>query len=157
SSGYIGPFELEGLEFSEDNLTRSRRIARNTAHILALESQLGVVEDASYGSYHLENLTHHYAQEAWGFMQKLLAQESLQPFIENEAKQVREERLKRLRVRKHVLAGVNDFPDARERLNLPTLPKFTTFRVAQEFELLRLRVENLSTAPKVHIALYGHY
>ena len=156
SSGYQILFDVETNFVDPIHTDRSRRMARNSAHILALESMLGIVEDASFGSYHLENLTQSYALEAWSLMQKLL---SLSPqerglWLKGEIQNVSEERLLRLQMRKDVLSGINDFPDGKERLQLQvTAPSF--FRTARPFELLRLRMESLSHLPSVQIIYQG--
>jgi hypothetical protein len=64
SSGYNIIHELETENYSQDeHFERSLRMARNTSHVLALESMLGVVEDAAFGSFHLESLTQNLCEE----------------------------------------------------------------------------------------------
>jgi hypothetical protein len=123
-----------------------------------LESMLGVVQDPAYGSFHLENLTQHYAEEAWKLMQKILAlsDKEEETFLAQISGEVSTQRLNQIKTRKMVLAGINDFPDAKEALNLELKPtKF--FRLARGFEALRLKMQSLAQKPKVHIALYGDY
>lgn len=152
SSGYNTIFELESENITHSEHTeRSRRMCRNTTHILALESMLGVVEDASYGSFHLENLTEYFCQEAWALMQKLLQGHDL----DSDIKKIRDQRLQMLRTRKSVMSGTNDYPDRTEKLKI-TLKAPELFRVGREFEELRLKVESLK-APEVFVALYGEY
>ncbi len=159
SAGYqtIFEFETDSSEFEHEE--RSRRMARNSSHILSLESMLGVVEDASYGSYHLENLTEEYASEAWKLMQKLLPMNASQSsdFFTRETTVVREQRQTNLSTRRHVLAGVNDFPDTKDHLKLKTLLSSRFFRTGREFEELRLRMENLIDRPDVYIGILGDY
>lgn len=153
SAGYNTIFELETDNHPEqEHVERSRRMARNTTHILALESMLGVVEDAAYGSFHLENLTEALCEESWKLMQSLLAGANL----ENEITQVREKRLEMVKTRKTIMSGMNDYPDVKEHLKLQ-FKKPTVFRVARIFEELRLRMENIPNRPKVYVALYGEY
>jgi hypothetical protein len=59
-----------------------------------------------------------------------------------------------VKTRKDVLAGINDYPDAKEQLGL-TLKKVDTFRVARIFEEIRLKVESLKNKPKVEILFQG--
>lgn len=157
SSGYQAVAELETEEKS-DHAERSLRMARNTTHILGLESMLGMVEDAAYGSFHLEALSQEYAQAAWKLMQELLVkpESERKTYLDQELSKVREQRLDRVKSRKDVLAGMNDFPDARERLNLK-LKAPAVFRVARSFEELRLKVETLKDPPKVQVVLKGDY
>jgi methylmalonyl-CoA mutase len=160
STGYQTLFDLEFPDLVDDEHSeRSRRMARNTSHILALESMLGIVQDAAYGSYHLESLSENYASEAWTLMQKILPLEPTQRkiFLDHEIKPVREARLELVKTRKHILAGMNDFPNAKEKLEIKKLPQGSFFRVSREFENLRLMMENSSTKPRVFIALYGDY
>ncbi len=157
SSGYQALFDMETDEHSDHN-ERSLRMARNTTHILSLESMLGMVEDAAYGSFHLETLSQEYAKNAWSLMQELLIKPAAdrKAFLENELSKVREQRLEKVKTRKDILAGMNDFPDARERLNIK-LKNPAVFRVARGFEELRLKVEGLQDPPRVQILLKGDY
>jgi hypothetical protein len=159
SSGYQLIFDLVQKQSREsEHDERSLRMARNTSHILALESMLGIVQDAAYGSFHLEELTQHYAAEAWSLMQRLLPlnQDDRKKLLKEEISQVQEQRLVALQTRRHVLTGVNDFPDRKEKLELN---EFSTpfFRVAAQFEELRLRMDRSPKRPKVFIALFGDY
>ncbi len=152
SAGYNSLLELEARNLvTDDHVERSRRMGRNTGHILALESMLGVVDDAAYGSYHLENLTQALCQEAWSLMQRLLGGADLTP----ELARVREERLRLVQHRRLVFSGINDYPDVKEELRVE-LKSPTVFRVARCFEELRLRMEKLPR-PQVYVALFGDY
>jgi hypothetical protein len=157
SSGYEAVFSMEASS-SPEHEERSFRMARNTSHILALESMLGVVEDGAYGSYHLENLTQQYAKRAWELMQKMLSLSSSDraSWVESEVSLVREQRRQRIQTRKDILAGINDFPDASEQLLIELNPS-KIFRVARDFEELRLRTQKLKDPPQVEILLQGSY
>ncbi|MFL5783140.1 MAG: methylmalonyl-CoA mutase family protein [Bacteriovoracaceae bacterium] len=159
SSGYQSLMELETDAAEKEHEERSRRLSRNTGHILSLESTLGIVEDASYGSYHLESLTEEYAREAWALMQKLVVMKDneISDYMMSITTPVREERMKKFATRKHVLAGVNDFPDLKDTLSLKTTPKSRFFRTARVFEELRLRMENATKRPEVYLGIYGDY
>ena len=156
SSGYQIVFDLETEDRDLEHDERSQRMARNTSHILGLESMLGLVDDAAFGSYHLEELTDHYAQGAWKLMQVLLSfdENEKKVFLNKEIQKIKIERLNRIKVRKDVLAGINDYPDQKEKLNI-TLKEPRSFRVARIFEELRLRVEKLKVKPKVEILTQG--
>lgn len=151
SSGYQSIIELETDLGEPDHADRSHRMARNTAHILALESMLGVVEDAAFGSYHLENLTEELAKSSWELMQKSSVDD-----LKDQAKAVALEREKRVETRKHVVAGMNDFPDVKETLHLTSINK-RFYRVSHRFEELRLKMEKASQRPSVYIAIFGDY
>lgn len=158
SSGYQVLFELESEEPRSEHTERSLRMARNTCHILGLESMLGMVQDAASGSYHLEALTNKLTSEAWAMMQALIARTPAErhAWLDAECARVREVRTERLKTRKDVLAGLNDFPDAGETLNIMLKPEHS-FRVARPFEELRLRAEKLKNKPTVQIVLKGDY
>lgn len=159
SSGYNAILELETSGAAEmEHVERSRRMARNTSHVLALESMLGVVEDAAFGSYHLESLTNSLAFEAWELMQTMIGmnESELNAYLDKETSLVREKRLEMVKTRKHVMSGMNDFPDVKEHLKLK-LKKPTVFRVARIFEDLRLSMENVKHKPSVYVALFGEY
>jgi hypothetical protein len=159
SAGYQVLFDLETNHRDPEHAERSRRMARNTSHILALESMLGVVEDASYGSYHLESLTEEYAKEAWTLMQKILplSEKEVSEFFMKESASVRETRQKNLSTRRHVLTGVNDFPDTKDHLGLAALPVARFFRTGRIFEELRLKMETVKDKPEVYLAIFGDY
>lgn len=152
SAGYNTILELESENTNHgEHSERSLRMARNTAHVLALESMLGVVEDAAFGSYHLESLTQYLCEESWKLMQEMLGGKDLS----EEVSKVREERLKMVKTRKTVMSGMNDYPDVKEALNVELkTPK--VFRVARPFEELRLRMEKIKR-PEVCIGIYGDY
>ena len=156
SSGYQIIFDLETNMDDQVHNERSLRMARNTSHILNLESTLGLVNDAAYGSYHLENLSHQYAEAAWKLMQVLLSFDRVKraEFLQAEVLKISDLRLNRVKTRKDVLAGINDYPDAKEQLGL-TLKKVDRFRVARIFEEIRLKVESLKNRPKVEILFQG--
>lgn len=152
SSGYNAIIELEAEGVKEDeHFERSRRMARNTSHVLALESLLGIVSDASYGSFHLENLTLGFCEESWKTMQRILKGEDLAA----EIKKVSDEKELRIMTRKSVMSGINDYPDRSETLNLK-LKAPHVFRQARKFEELRLEMESMKK-PEVYIALFGDY
>ena len=152
STGYNALFETEvTLVPDDEHRERSRRMARNTSHILALESMLGIVEDASHCSYHLENLTHYYCLESWKLMQRLESGEDLSP----EIMKTREKKLQMIKFRKKIFSGINDFPDANERLEIG-LKDLTYFRAPRIFEELRLKMEKIKK-PQVYVALFGDY
>ncbi len=159
SSGYNVLFDLETDAKVDEHTDRSRRMARNTSHVLALESMLGTVTDAAHGSFHLENLTQHLCESAWKKFQELVALDAatLRTTIDAEAATVRAKRLELVKTRKHVQAGMNDYPDVSEVLNLKVSPRHKVFRAASAFEDLRLKVEGLGKKPEVQVALFGEY
>ncbi|MGE3610032.1 MAG: methylmalonyl-CoA mutase family protein [Bacteriovoracaceae bacterium] len=161
SAGYDSLFEIEIDDYQAhpEHTERSRRMARNTTHILALESMLGVVQDPSFGSFHLESLSQYYAKEAWSLMQKTinLDERSCLQYFSESISSIRNQRLDNIKMRRHVLAGVNDFPNVKENLNLKHRPKEKFFRSARIFEELRIEMENSPVRPKVYLLINGDY
>lgn len=159
--GYTAPFELEVGSVDSDHLARSRRMARNTTHILSLESMLGMVQDAAAGSYHLESLTEYFGRESWKGMQALVGQNRAEQaeFFEREVALVRAERTQQFNRRQLILSGVNDYPNIQEKLNLSRPLNPVGFRVAREFERLRLRIEKLTDLQRrpVRVLFWGDY
>jgi hypothetical protein len=104
----------------------------------------------------LENLSDQYAEGAWKLMQVLLALDPVQrkEFLNTEILKVQEIRQTRVKTRKDVLAGINDYPDGKELLGI-SLKKAKVFRVARIFEEIRLQVETLDQKPKVMMVLQG--
>ncbi len=158
SSGYQSIFELETSDMSKEHSARSNRIARNTSHILALESLLGVVGDAAFGSYHIESLTQELCEKSWNTMQEFLPISEKQHSEEmmKVTTPVREERRRQMNTRKMVVAGINDFPDSLEELKDISIKK-RFYRLAHDFEELRLKMQKSPQRPEVTIALFGDY
>jgi methylmalonyl-CoA mutase len=111
---------------------------------------LGVVQDPAHGSYHLENLTSHYARSAWEMMRTKSKAEIL-----DEARKSGDAQVLQMKNRKTVLAGINDYADVKEVLNVES--KAHGFRLAREFENLRLKMISLKKKPEVQIVLHGDY
>ena len=160
--GYMTPFELEApSHLDPEHLVRSRRMSRNTSHILSLESMLGMVQDAAAGSYHLESLTDYYASEGWKGMQNLISisEAEQKSYWGEKLKKTQDERLKQFNHRKLILSGINDFPNKNEVLGISSPLVQNSFRLARSLEELRLRVEKLKPSQKkdVRIAFWGDY
>jgi Methylmalonyl-CoA mutase len=156
SSGYQTIFHLEVGELSPEHDENSYRIARNSSHVLALESMLGIVEDAAFGSFHLDTLTQTYAEEAWKLMQVILPlnQAERKKIMYDEVLKVQNDRINALKKRKKIISGINDFPDSKEKLRVK-LKKGQWNRPARIFEELRLQVEEIPTKRKVKILIFG--
>jgi hypothetical protein len=156
SSGYQTIFHLEVEDFSTEHDENSFRIARNSSHVLALESMLGIVEDAAFGSFHLDTLTQTYAEEAWKLMQVILPlnQAEREKIMSDGILQVQNERIISIKKRKKIISGINDFPDSKEKLNVK-LKKGQWNRPARIFEELRLQVEDIPAKKKVKILIFG--
>lgn len=159
SSGFLDLFNKLGIQSTEEESSRSRLMARNTCHVLALESMLGVVEDAAFGSFHLESLTQRFATEAWSLMQELLplSEKDREKKILEVSSVARTEKIKRMNTRKHVITGINDFADPNEVIPLKKMPEERTFRLSKNYEELRLRMSQVKNKPSVFLGILGDY
>jgi methylmalonyl-CoA mutase len=157
----VKPFDAAfktATEFSE-------RIARNQQIILKEESHFNKVTDAAAGSYFIENLTDKIAAEAWrifleiedagGFIQALQ-----KGVIQTMVREMQQTRLQNVATRKETILGTNQFPNALEKaddavcecakqvwdmtLEGAEIETIKPFRMAMEFENLRLEVEEFS-------------
>jgi hypothetical protein len=156
SSGYQHLFQLAGIR-ELDHEVRSLRLARNSFHILSLESMLGVVQDPSSGSYHIDKMTNYYAEQSWGKMQQWLnlSAEKILEDILNESQESFLKRKESFNHRRFVLTGINDYPDSKEILGISNLPNFSFKRTAHHLEELRVRAQNLKTRPHVCLGIIG--
>ena len=102
-AGSVGGADRMTLPSHEFNVVHDRplaeRIARNTQHVLRLESGLDQVSDAAAGSYYLESLTNGTAIKAWRTFQDIEEQGGLPEALESGWLQttIRKERERRLR------------------------------------------------------------
>lgn len=158
----------------------SRRLAQNTALVLALEGGLSRVADPAGGSWTVEGLTEGLADAAWGELQAVerqggigaaLRAGSVQEAIAA-ARAAREERVRR---RKEPITGVSEFPlldeapvalDPRPPAPTPAAPlggervtRLEPARTADPFERLRDRSDAHLAAtgarPRIVLACLG--
>ncbi len=167
----ILPFDIfykEPDEFSE-------RIARNQQLLLKEESYFDKVEDASAGSYYIENLTDSIASEAWklfveiedkGGYLKALKEGFVQQLVNESANKKR----KAVATRRVNLLGTNEYPNITEQVssNIKRIKEYDLkaedtlvepiqlFRGANEYEALRLATENSGKQPKVFMLTFGN-
>jgi methylmalonyl-CoA mutase len=136
----------------------SDRIARNQQLILKEESYLNKVADPGAGSYYIENLTHSMAHHAWALFQEVEAKGGMiecvkTGFIQDQVMMIRRQKEADIAQRKIVLIGTNQYPNTQETmLNSVEMAvedestespykKLTHFRIASEFEMVRLATE----------------
>ena len=98
-----------------------RRVARNTQHVLRLESGLDRVQDPAAGSYAIESLTKQLAEEAWAELQRLEA-EGLAESLRSETfhqriEAVAEQRDLAVDSRRLPLLGISEFANLGEPLS----------------------------------------
>ena len=136
----------------------SARVALTTQLILQNESELGEVMDPASGCYSLENLTQELANKAWSEMQHLqgLSVESRVAYLKESTKHHWNEIQDKFKKRKIVQAGVNDFAQVDEAVELkPRWQLNDHVRLGRDFEELRLQMGN--SHPQVMIRVVGDY
>ena len=166
----VTPFDKafrETTDFSE-------RIARNTQIILKEEAHLDKVDDPSAGSYYIESLTGSIAGNAWklfleieddGGYLKAIQSGRIQEMVNNMAAQ----RDMNIAIRKEILLGTNQFPNAQEKIHEDYTEKqaneatgengislLKKYRGAESFEVLRIKTEKSGLEPKVFLLNYGN-
>ncbi len=153
----------------------AERIAVNQQLLLKEESHFDKVIDPASGSYYIENLTVSLAEQAWklfleteevGFY-NALKEGTVQDAINASGKA----RLDAVAKRREIMLGTNQFPNFTEKMNdklgdfepcrskgeygEPTLKKLNCYRLADEFNELRLATERAKT-PKVFMLTIGN-
>ncbi|MDT4999998.1 MAG: methylmalonyl-CoA mutase [Mycobacterium sp.] len=122
--------------------TFARRMARNTQLLLLEESHVGRVLDPAGGSWHVEDLTRHLAEQAWKHFQDVESRGGFvdaRDYIAAEIGQVRDRRADDIAHRRTALTGVNEYPNLAEaplpdRTDTPVVARY-----AAGFEALRDR------------------
>lgn len=102
----------------------SRRLARNTHHVLMEECHIHRVADPARGSWYLESLTNELAQRAWIILQAIESRggmgRALQSgWIAEQIDSAFAPRLKNVATRKDQIVGVSEFANLREHLPTP--------------------------------------
>ncbi|MBS0189066.1 MAG: acyl-CoA mutase large subunit family protein [Planctomycetes bacterium] len=97
-----------------DPSARARRLARNTQHILQLESHLHRVGDAGGGSWYIESLTDSLANKAWEIFQQIERLGGIRACLESgwvrrEIDAAAAPRARNLMTRKDGVLGVSEF------------------------------------------------
>ncbi|MCU1700517.1 MAG: methylmalonyl-CoA mutase, heterodimeric type, beta chain [Mycobacterium sp.] len=120
----------------------ARRMARNTQLLLLEESHVGRVLDPAGGSWHVEDLTRHLAEQAWKHFQDVESRGGFvdaRDYVAAEIGQVRDRRADDIAHRRTAITGVNEYPNLAEA----PLPAQTdtpgVARYAAGFEALRDR------------------
>lgn len=99
---------------------RARRIARNTATILAEESHLLRVADPAGGSWFIEKLTRELAEKAWQILQSIEDQGGMTAclrsgWISQQLAESLAAREKNITTRRETVIGVSEFPQLDEQ------------------------------------------
>ena len=142
----------------------STRLARNIQHILKHESYLDKVADPAGGSYYIEHLTQKLITEAWacfqeieeagGYAVSLHSGHIDQLLIDSQLKKQGD-----IAKRKRVFIGVNEFPNADERLGNSDQSMHIGDEGPASFERLRLKTDQWSLAnerrPQAFLLAFG--
>ena len=156
-----------------DSSNFSERIARNQQLLLKEESYFDKIADPSAGSYYIENITDSIINEAWKLFLEIenkggYLAAAKAGFIQKLVKESAEAKAKNIAQRRSSLLGTNQFPNVSEFVakDIDESKAFADssrdsdsikmFRVAQEFEALRLETEKSGKRPKVFMLTYGH-
>jgi methylmalonyl-CoA mutase len=166
----ITPSSFDILKEVYANLKLSsvgQRQSRNMLHVLNEESGLSKVLDASKGSYTVESLTMSLVEQSFELFKSfeetgtLLAQMSE---FSDAVKSNGKLRLEEVKKRKLILSGINDYANVEESLskemkNISIIKNesnlFPHIRLAQDFEQLRFRLEQMKIPKKVKVVLFG--
>ena len=153
----------------------SRRVARNTQHVLLEECRLGHVADPAGGAWFVEKLTRDLADKAWAIMQQLEAKGGIAEAMRTGVLQemvaaARTERERAIAARRETITGVSDYPlldaampetdagafssakPAPDGGTEQTIAPLAPIRWAAAFERLRDRAEAQAKRPAVFFA-----
>jgi methylmalonyl-CoA mutase len=153
----------------------TERLARNIQLLQQKEAHFNKVQDPAAGSYYIENLTDNIAEKSWKlFLDIENSGGFIQAFKDNIIQDIIDDtiatRKKKLSTRKEVLVGTSQYPNKDDRIdeniNLNRLfdsqkkdtgngRPLRLFRIAEEFEALRIKTEKSKTIPKVFLLTIG--
>jgi methylmalonyl-CoA mutase len=155
----------------------AERIARNTQIILKEESYFDKVVDPAGGSYYIENLTASIAEHAWSLFKEIEDKGGyIEAFkagiIQEKVNETANKRNHNIASRKEVILGVNQYPNASEKMDakydadtiITKVDKMDDaiaeplkpYRGAEEIELLRLKTDQSAKTPKVFLLTIGN-
>ena len=155
----------------------SERIARNQQLILKEEAYFDKVADPAAGSYYIENLTNLIAENAWKLFLEIEDQGGFlaclkSGFIQTKLSESATRRKSDIATRKTILLGTNQYPNTQEkisetadikklfdkRLFEPELivDPIVLFRGSEQYDKLRIAVDNASRRPVVFLLPIGN-
>ncbi|MFO7653745.1 MAG: methylmalonyl-CoA mutase family protein [Candidatus Krumholzibacteriia bacterium] len=107
----------------------ARRLARNTHTILREESHLAAVVDPAGGSWYVERLTADLGDLAWSIFQEIEGDGGMMAAlasgeIQGRIAAVADERARKAALRRSVIVGTNQYPDATEKTPAPNVPHY---------------------------------
>ena len=166
----ILPFDITYKEPDEF----SYRIAKNVQILLKQESYFDKITDPAGGSYYIETLTKELANKSWKLFLELEETNGYLANIENNKIQNLIEETTKIRKQKiataqHSILGTNKYPNPKETLGNKATKKLfqetpenknfkllNPHREAEEFEKLRIAIEQSKKKPKVFLFTYGN-
>ncbi len=179
SAALVGVHSLEVTPFNaayEEPNDFSSHIARNVQLLLKHESHFDKVVDPAGGSYYIENLTKSIAEQAWALFKEVeekggYAEAFKAGFVSGKIEESAAEKRKNIATRRITLLGTNQFPNFGEVAGKEIseqsiagcccgcaeneLPHLKPFRGAEEFELMRLKVDRSGKEPKAFMLTCG--
>lgn len=122
----------------------SRRIARNTQHVLMEECDMTKVIDPAGGSWAIEVLTDQMARQAWSVFQQIEAQGGMLAAMQSgwfqaEIAKVAAEKAKGLESRRDVLVGTNVYPNVGEKPLPPTAIDYKAITAQRVADIIAAR------------------
>lgn len=165
----VKPFDSA---YNEEN-TFSSRVSRNLQIILKEEAYFDKVADPAAGSYYIESLTDSIAEQAWKLFSELENKGGyLEAFkegvIQEQIDQSLATKKERAAARRDSILGVNQYPNFNEMVldqykpetlersvGETTYKPIGQYRIAEDFETLRLQTEKSGKRPKVFLLKYG--
>ena len=154
----------------------SERIARNQQLLLKEESHFDKVVDPGAGSYFIEELTAKLAEKAWETFLKVeddggFLESVKQGTVQDDINSTNVKRHEAAAKRREFILGTNQFPNFNEKSEgkkaAPLVPESTydgerpykriiTTRIAEDFEQLRINVENAKHIPVAFMLTIGN-
>lgn len=155
----------------------SERIARNQQLILKEEAYFDKVADPAAGSYYIENLTNLIAENAWKLFLEIEDQGGFlaclkSGFIQTKLSESATRRKSDIATRKTILLGTNQYPNTQEKISETTdikklfdkrlfepeliVDPIVLFRGSEQYDKLRIAVDNASRRPVVFLLPIGN-
>ncbi|MCC5813159.1 MAG: hypothetical protein JJT78_00250 [Leptospira sp.] len=165
----------------------SKRISLNVQHLLRHETYMDMVVDPSNGSYYIDSITAQFSENAWKLFQETEGQGGYisaftKEIIQKNVKSISETKRSAILKKKDPILGTSQYPNPTEKLLKTSKPDpikkakapfpefsgesdihapyLTTWRAAEDFEKLRLHMEESAKAkgkkPVVQLFITGN-
>ena len=152
----------------------SERIARNQQILLKEEAFLDKIVDISAGSYYIENITDSLIQASWDLFLEIenrggFIKSFKDNFIQNLIEKTVQKRNMLVATGRQTILGTNKYPNENEKIEVAAMPSISEenatksetkplkpYRLAEEFEQVRIKTETNSKTPNVFLFTYGN-